>query len=239
MNAAVKKFQNLVRKARRDQLVLEHLDLVRHVLGRMALDLPLGADVENLEAAGALGLVEAAGNYDEGRGVPFRPYAHARVRGAILDELRRNCPLPQHMLQRWALIREAYSRLDSPVRLDDLTRMTGLSELEVRECLLAMRLAHPDSGDFDQMAAETADRRLSRPDQLMTEQDHARLLAEAIERLPERHRLVLTMYYTEDLRLREIGEVLGLSEGRVCRILQEAEGRAREFVRGRTGREAA
>lgn len=239
MNVAVNKFQNLVRKARRDQLVLDHLSLVRHVLGRMALDLPLGADVENLEAAGTLGLVEAAGNYDESRGVPFRPYAHARVRGAILDELRRNCPLPQHMLQRWALIREAYARLDSPVRLDDLARITGLSELDVRECLLAMRMAHPDSSNFDQMAAETVDRHQDRPDQLMNEQDHARLLAEAIERLPERHRLVLTMYYTDDLRLREIGEVLGLSEGRVCRILQEAEVRARDYVQGRTRREAA
>ena len=238
MNAAVKKFQNLVRKARRDQLVIDHLDLVRYTLGRMALDLPLGADRENLEAAGALGLVEAAGNYDESRGVPFRPYAHARIRGAILDELRRNCPLPQHMLQRWALIREAYARLDSPVRLEDLSRITGLSELEVRECLLAMRMAHPDSGDFDQMA-DTVDRRHACPTQRMAEQDHARLLAEAIGRLPERHRLVLTMYYTDDLRLREIGEVLGLSEGRVCRILQEAEVRAREYVLGRTRREAA
>ena len=239
MNSAVKKFQNLVRKARRDQLVIDHLDLVRHTLSRMALDLPLGADRENLEAAGALGLVEAAGNYDESRGVPFRPYAHARIRGAILDELRRNCPLPQHMLQRWALIREAYARLDSPVRLEDLSRMTGLSELEVRECLLAMRMARPDTGDFDRMAADTVDRRHSGPDQIMTEQDHARLLAEAIHRLPERHRLILTMYYTDDLRLREIGEALGLSEGRVCRILQEAEIRAREYVRGRTLRDAA
>lgn len=239
MNPAVKKFQNVVRKARRDQLVLDHLDLVRYVLSRMALDLPLGADVENLEAAGMLGLVEAAGNYDESRGVPFRPYAYSRVRGAILDELRRNCPLPQHMLQRWALIREAYARLDSPVRLEDLARMTGLSEPDIRECLLAMRMAHPDSSGFDQMAAETADRRLARPDELMHEQDHARLLAEAIEKLPERHRLVLTMYYTDDLRLREIGEILGLSEGRVCRILQEAEIRARDYVRGRTAREAA
>lgn len=239
MDSATKKYQDAARKSRRDRLALEHLDMVRNILGRMARELPSSADVENLQAAGTLGLVEAAGHYDEARGVPFRAFAHARIRGAILDELRRNCPLPQHMLQRWALIREAYARLDSPVRIEDIARLTGLQENEVEDCLQAMRMTQPDTLDFDTVAAGTTDWRVGRPEQVVADQDHAQLLAEAINRLPERHRQVLSMYYMEDLRLREIGDALGLSEGRICRILQQAELRAREYVQSRTRRDAA
>jgi len=239
MESAIKKFQDAARKGRRDRLVLEHLDMVRSILGRMARELPSGADVENLQAAGTLGLVESAGHYDEARGVPFRAFAHARIRGAILDELRRNCPLPQHMLQRWALIREAYARLDSPVRIEAIAHLTGLQESEVADCLQAMRMTQPDPLDFDTIAANATDWRADRPDQAAADQDHARLLAEAIERLPERHRQVLSMYYMDELRLHEIGTTLGLSEGRICRILQQAELQAREYVQSRTRRDAA
>src|SRR5207253_2587988 len=101
-------------------MILSHLPLVRHVIGRLAAQLPPGTDVENLESAGTLGLVEAAGNFDPARGSDFGTYAYGRIRGAVLDELRRNCPLPQHMLERVARVRRAYEELRPPVTVDAL-----------------------------------------------------------------------------------------------------------------------
>ncbi|MCA9215890.1 MAG: hypothetical protein KDB27_22645, partial [Planctomycetales bacterium] len=92
---------------RLDSLVVEHLEYVRHILGRLTYNLPANIDIENLESAGILGLVEAAKHFDESRGVPFKGFAYSRIRGAILDELRRNCPLSQQMLRQIAVVRTA------------------------------------------------------------------------------------------------------------------------------------
>jgi RNA polymerase sigma factor for flagellar operon FliA len=238
MHTAVKRYQDVLRRQRRDALVLEHLDLVHQILGRMAVELPKAIDRENLKSAGMLGLVEAAGNFDETRGAPFRSFAQARIRGAILDELRRNCPLPQHMLQRWALIREAYARLESPVKVEEVAHYSGLTPAEVEECLAAIRTTQVDRWDEELLATRPDESCSIDPDEVADQEERTTLLADAIERLPERHRLVLTMYYRDELRLREIGEVLELSEGRVCRVLQEAEQKTREYVRMRTERAA-
>src|SRR5690606_6309749 len=98
-------------------------------------DLPDGIDLENLEAAGILGLVEAAAQFDPSREVAFTTFAYQRIRGAILDELRRNCPLSRKMLKRWEVIREAYARLEAPVSPEQLAEATGLSVEDVLECL--------------------------------------------------------------------------------------------------------
>jgi len=98
-------YQRQAEKNRRDELIVGHLPLVKHVIGRLLGDLPAGVDVENLESAGVLGLVEAAAKYDPTRNAQFKTFAYLRIRGAIVDELRRNSPLPQHMLSRVSAIR--------------------------------------------------------------------------------------------------------------------------------------
>jgi RNA polymerase sigma factor for flagellar operon FliA len=147
---AVQTYRDLARQSRRDQMIMEHLPLVRHLVGKLTAELPAGVDVENLEAAGVLGLVEAATNYDPEREARFKTFAYLRVRGAILDELRRNCPLPQPMLEMLARVRAAYRTLPSPVSVAALARATGLSEDEISDCLAAARLTRmvslsPDS----------------------------------------------------------------------------------------------
>jgi RNA polymerase sigma factor for flagellar operon FliA len=207
----------------RDTLILEHMWLVRHVVGRLRGRLPQGVDVENLEAAGVLGLVEAAQKYDAERGVRFDTYAYGRVRGAILDELRRNCPLPQHVLERVARLRQAMRTLHSGASIESLAAEAGLSLDEATDCLTAMRLTRTLS--LDRNDAALGDEAMdvgSAPEREVVEAERKRMLAEAIERLPERERLVLTLYYMEELRLREIAEVLGLSESRVSRLLSAA-----------------
>lgn len=223
MDAAVRTYQNVNQKALRDQLVVDHLEYVRQVLGRMLAGLPQFVDIENLEAAGILGLVEAASQFDPQRGVVFRTFAYHRIRGAILDELRRNCPLPQDVLQRWAALRAAWERLGENATPATVAAACGLTEEEVENCMATVRLTQPEAWHDELSEWKRGGRDLSDPVDSLNDEEERRLLADAIEQLPERLRIVLSLYYTEELRLQEIGEVLGLSESRVSRLLARAE----------------
>src|SRR5947209_13430209 len=133
--------------SQRHELILAHLPLVRHAIGRLRAKCPRGIDLENLEAAGVLGLVEAANRFEPQRGTRFETFAYLRIRGAILDELRRNCPLPQQLLERIARVRAAYKQLPPPVTVEQLAQATGFSADEVSECLAAVRLTRAVSWD--------------------------------------------------------------------------------------------
>jgi RNA polymerase sigma factor for flagellar operon FliA len=208
---------------RRDELIMAHLPMIRHILSRLVAHLPPGVDVENLTSAGTLGLVEAANKFDPERGIKFETFAFARIRGAVLDELRRNCPLPQHLLERLARVRKAYQELPPPVSREALAAATGLTAAEIADCLKAVRMTRMisweklgDSADAHLQKSETC------PENSMELAEQKQLLAKAIEKLPERERLVVTLYYMENLRLKEIGQVLELSESRVSRLLSAA-----------------
>lgn len=236
MEAAVRTYQNVTRKEFRDQLVVEHLECVRHTLGRMLVTLPGFVDAENLESAGILGLVEAANNFEPDRGVDFRTYAFHRIRGAILDELRRNCPLPQHVLQQWNRIRSVWERLGEHVGTDVLAEQTGLPESEIETILAAVRLAQPEVW-LEELAHNDHGRDAGgSPEDVLDLEDQQRALADAIEQLPDQMRTVLGLYYMEDLRLAEIGEVLGLSESRISRILAQAQLRLKAILEKRLPR---
>ena len=205
-------------------MIFSHLPLVKHLACRILAEVPPGTDVENLEAAGVLGLVESASKFDASRaGVQFKTFAYTRIRGAILDELRRNCPLPQHVMTRVKAVREARSRLNPPVRVSDLVRETGFSEDEVIDALTAIRLTRMSS--WEQASAEksvdVAESGQS-PVAAAERSEQLTLLADAIQALPERQRLIVTLYYKQDLRLKEIKEVVGLSEARISRLLSKA-----------------
>lgn len=223
MEALESPYRQIAAQGRRDQLILQHLSLVRHVIGRLRAHLPPGLDVENLQSAATLGLVEAANKFDPSRGVDFKTYAYTRVRGAALDELRRNCPLPQEMVQRVALVRKAYQGLRPPVSVEQLAEATGLKIDEVVDCLAAMRMTRMASWDPGRQTALTRlDDAHARPSSPLELAEQKQELTEAIARLPERERRVVTLYYMESLRLKEIGQVLHLSESRVSRLLNSA-----------------
>ncbi|GBD35321.1 RNA polymerase sigma-D factor [bacterium HR36] len=244
-------YQHHLDRQRRDELILSHLYLVRHVVGKLAARLPPEVDHENLEAAGVLGLVEAATHFDPSRGVQFKTFAYFRIRGAILDELRRNSPLSQEVLKKLGRIRAAYQRLPPPVSLEALAQATGLSVDEITDALAAWRLcrmasldAFPESPRDGALANQLADgngravlspygsaSKWDGPDHHLEQQELTQLLAQAIEALPSRERTVFLLHHLEDLRLREIAQVLQLSESRVCRLLQAAEWRIAEFLR--------
>jgi len=231
MEAGVAAYRQTAARDERERLILGHLEDVRHILGRIAARLPGEVDRQNLESAGVLGLVEAAGQFDPARGVEFGAFARLRIRGAILDELRRNCPLPQRMLKRIALIKQAHLRLDPPVTSVAVSHLTGLSVEDVEECRHAAALIRqePWTEELSDSIARFGDPDGDGLKSASRQEDRARL-ADAIEQLPERERLVVTLYYLEDLRLREIAEVLKLSESRVSRLLSQAEGLLRQLI---------
>ena len=226
MDAAVRAYQNSSQQALRDQLIADHLKDVRHILGRMLVTLPESVDRENLEAAGALGLVEAAHHFDPGRNVEFGAFAYHRIRGAILDELRRNCPLPQHMLEKWSRIRQVIDQFDGPASMDLIAARSGFTEAEVEKCFDAIRLTRPESWQEEFGLAAPVD---ASP---LEHQDKTTQLAQAIEQLDDRLRAIIGMYYRDELRLKEIGEVMNLSESRVSRLLQQAHVQLKLILKG-------
>lgn len=228
-------YDSVAQKERRDHLIVEHLSLVRHLVGKLAAELPPGIDVENLESAGVLGLVEAAQRFDAERGIQFKTYVYPRIRGAVLDELRRNCPLPQRLLQQVARVRKAYEELPPPATTEALAQATGLSEEQVADSLAAIRMTRSLSWDEQGEPIGTRLDDPQRPDRLAEKEEQKQLLTAALADLDERERLIVTLYYLEDLRLKEIAEVVRLSESRVSRLLNAALFHLGEYMRAHGG----
>jgi RNA polymerase sigma factor for flagellar operon FliA len=222
-SGTVRAYQRSADQQRRDELILGHLPLVKHVIGRLLGDLPASADAENLESAGVLGLVEAAGKFDPTRNAQFKTFAYLRIRGAIVDELRRNSPLPQHVLGRVAQLRRAYRALPHPVTVEALAAATGMTADEVADALAAERFAKTLS--WEQAAEPNGLEPIAGggpPADEVERWEAVQHLSEAIEALAEKERLAVTLYYRQDLRLKEIAEVMKLSVSRVSRLLSKA-----------------
>lgn len=234
-SVAAQKWMHASREKMRERLILDHLVYVRRILSKLVAGLPGHVDRDGLESAGVVGLVEAANSYDPTRGVPFKTFSFPRIRGAILDELRRNSPLSQKMLQTVAQVRAAWERLEPPVMPEDLARESGLGLDQVESALEAMRFTAPqDWNDLYCTVHSTWRRDAADPSARMELDESRQVLAACILRLPERERLVITMYYADELRLAEIGAVLGISESYTSRLLAAAEFRLKELVRAST-----
>ncbi len=233
-SGTVRAYQRNAEQQRRDDLIIGHLPLVKHVIGRLLGDLPASADAENLEAAGVLGLVEAAAKFDPTRNAQFKTFAYLRIRGAIIDELRRNSPLPQHVLARVAIVRKACRTLPQPVTVEAIAAATGLTVDEVADALAAERFAKTTS--WEQSAEPNGFEPATTGDAAGSEAERwesIQQLTEAIEALPEKERLAVTMYYREDMRLKEIAAVLKLSVSRVSRLLSKATFELGEALKAR------
>ena len=227
-------YQRTLKSNLPEQLILDNIDFVRKILSTMSLACRDAHDRENLESAGILGLVEAAGRFDPSQGCSFKTFAFPRIRGAILDELRKFAPVSQQTLTRIGKIKLAYETLKSPVTPEMLAAESGLTVQQVEECLEAMRFLKPqDWNDFHSEIHSSWKDASDQPGDALEREEMSELLASAIQRLPERERLVLTLYYNEQLTLAEIGSVIGVSESRSSRILAAAKFRLKELVRSK------
>lgn len=226
----------LASRENRDQLVSGHLDLVRRIAYHLSARLPDSVQIDDLIQAGVVGLLEAATNYETGKGASFETFAGIRIRGAMLDEIRRYDWTPRSVHRNTRRIAEAVNQVEArevraahdkevaealKVELEDYHKM--LRDVTSSRVFSVEELGGED-GNADELLPGQED---DIPDEQCLRDGFREALVEAISRLPERERLVLSLYYDDELNLREIGEVLGVSESRVCQLHGQCLGRLR------------
>lgn len=220
-----KGFSDAEQAVDRDGLILDHIPLLRHIVGRMGMDMGSGIDRDDLYGFGMLGLIAAADSWDPSRGLKFSTYAYTRIRGGILDELRRMDFLPRGRRERVRSLDEVVSRLEQENGFkptpEEIAKEMGVDLDEVDGVLLSAVSAMQtslDEGPSEQLAALLGDPKSSDPVGSAEWEEMKLLLVKAIEELPERDKSVITLYYAEDLLLNEISGILGVSESRVSQI---------------------
>jgi RNA polymerase sigma factor for flagellar operon FliA len=227
----------------REKLILDHVPLLKHLVGRMSFDLPSSVDRDDLFGYGMLGLIQAADSFEPGRGLKFSTYAFPKIRGAILDELRRADFLPRGRREKVRELDRAVAELEQRTGLaptpEELAAHLGVPLDEVDEILLSAKSAGHASLDEDvseTLFARLRDPRTDDPQDSAEFEELKGLLVEAIKQLPEQERTVVTLYYGEELLLREIAEVLDVTESRVSQIHTRALYRLNRELTARTDR---
>lgn len=217
-------------RASRDELVAIGIPIVRRIAYRMARRLPPSVEVGDLIGAGTEGLLRAIDAYDRTRCDRFEPYAEARVRGAILDELRNLDVMTRHGRRRMTEVTRAIQQLQRELNRapteEEIAQKLGLSLEDYQR--IAMELAQaPAIGRLGEIDPDDVESATLDPAALYGEVELRRNLVAAIDKLPERMRQVLALYYQHECTQAEIGQVLGVTESRVCQILGEAAARLR------------
>ncbi|TJY62838.1 RNA polymerase sigma factor FliA [Sinimarinibacterium sp. CAU 1509] len=220
-------------------LIKRHADLVKRIAHHLAARLPSSVDVDDLIQAGVIGLLEAARHYSGDRGASFETYAGIRIRGAMLDELRQTDWAPRSVHRRLREVSETIRKIEQETgreaRESEVAERMEISLGEYREivqdaarCQVLSLDAGGDNGDETLDAPDDA----AGPVEHLQHDEFQQVLASEIDTLPERERLVLSMYYDDELNLREIGAVLNVSESRVCQIHGQALTRLRARLQG-------
>lgn len=223
-----------------ETLVAQHAALVKRIAYHLMSRLPPSVQVEDMIQAGMLGLLEAARQYDAGQGASFETYAGIRIRGAMLDELRRYDWTPRSVHRKAREVAEAIRVIEARTGRDahdaEVAQYLNLPLEDYHQILsdaLSCRIFSIEelSESGDGALEECADASDS-PVEGLVQAGFNQALVEAIANLPDRERLVVSLYYEEELNLKEIGEVLGVSESRVCQIQGQAMLRLRSRMHG-------
>lgn len=213
-----------------DALVQQHALLVKRIAYHLIQRLPPNVQVDDLIQAGMLGLLEAARQYDSSQGASFETYAGIRIRGAMLDEVRRADWAPRSVHRKYRQAAEVIAQIEGEVGREardvEVAERMGIDLAEyhhilqdglscrifsIEEMLEAGNQQWEDSAGVD-----------GGPMQILEQENFQAALAQSIDALPEREKLVVALYYDEELNLKEVGEVLGVSESRVCQIHSQA-----------------
>ncbi len=234
-------------KALRDRLILTYAPLVKFVAGRLGSGLPAHVDENDLVSYGLLGLIGAIERYDPDRDVKFETYAITRIKGAIIDELRAMDWVPRSVRARAREIERAMAALEAQLHRaptdEEVAEKIGITEEELEDSLTDIARSSiaaldevwtisSSSGDQIALIDTIEDTEGPEPQSALDETETREALSEAIAALPEREKIVITLYYYEELTLREIGEVLGVTESRVSQLHTKAILRLRGRLSG-------
>lgn len=217
-------------QADKTQLVEQHASLVKRIAHHLMARLPASVLVDDLIQAGMIGLLEAARNFDGAKGASFETFAGIRIRGAMLDEIRKGDWTPRSVHKNSRAITEAITEVERETGRDardaEIAAKLNVSLNDYHHMLNDVNLGKvvgiADLGVSEDVIATDAERRNDAPLEDLMQGAFQKALAHAITTLPEREAIVLSLYYDEELNLREIGEVLEVSESRVSQIHSQA-----------------
>jgi RNA polymerase sigma factor for flagellar operon FliA len=219
----------------RDQLIVHYSPLVKYVAGRVAVGLPQNVEQADLVSYGLFGLIDAIDKFEPERGFKFETYAISRIKGNIVDELRAIDWVPRSVRAKARQIENAYATLEAKLHRtpteDEVAEELDMSRAQLQTALSKISFVgvvaldeFVGGGDREGGATlgDTVAADVEGPGDVFEVQEMRGLLGDAINRLPEREKVVLTLYYYEGLTLAQIGEVLGVTESRVCQIHTKA-----------------
>lgn len=222
------------RQASHDELIIENIGLVKRIAQHLAARLPSSVELDDLMQAGMVGLLEAAGNFDATRGASFETYAGIRIRGAMLDDIRKHDWTPRSVHHKYRQVAEAINQIEretaKPAQATDVAARLDITVDEYHKILsdsASSRLFSLEETIEEPGHRAPPKSSSATPEQELDQSQFREHLAQAIESLPERERLVLSLYYEQELNLKEIGAVLEVTESRVCQIHGQAVTRLR------------
>lgn len=224
-----------------DNIVARHAALVKRIAFHLLNRLPDSVQVDDLIQAGMLGLLEAASNFKADQGASFETFAGIRIRGAMLDEIRKLDWTPRSVHRKFRAVTEAIKKLETEKGADpadvDIAQEMGISLAEYHHILMDSNAARLFSMDALEEKGEATlpNSNEQTPFEALSEVEYQQQLADGIATLPKKEQLVMSLYYDDELNFREIGQVLEVSESRICQIHAQAIMRIRtkmspEFV---------
>lgn len=224
-------------RANADELVRTHSDLVKRIAYHLCARLPSTVEVDDLIQAGMIGLLEAAAQFQDGKGATFETYAGIRIRGAMLDSLRALDWAPRSVHRRARELAQVIQEIERETGAEagpaDIAARLGISLDEYHHIVQDAASCHLSSLE-DMEGTDPGDDRLD-PLRAVTDADFKIALAEAIDGLPEREKLIMSLYYQDELNLKEIGKVLGVTESRVSQLHGQAVSRLKARLAGWRG----
>lgn len=230
--------------AHREEVICSNVHIVKFVVGRITSQLPANIDREDLVSAGILGLIKAVDRFDPGRGVKFETYATTVVRGEVMESLRAKDWAPRSMRRKLRQLAEVVNQLEARLlRAPEEEEVAEAMEMSLAEYHHFLSDASTASvGSLEELLvgeepAEGATYGPGEPSEsfadplaILERSEMRRLVAQAVAALPERERTIISLYYEQELTLKEIGEIMGVTESRICQIHTQACARLRAHV---------
>jgi RNA polymerase sigma factor for flagellar operon FliA len=231
-----------------EQMVLQYAPLIKYIASRLALRLPSHISQEDLVSSGILGLIDAVHKFDPGKNISFKTYAEFRIKGAMLDELRSLDWIPRSVRKKVNLIDKAYAQLEKnlgrPAEAEEVAELLGLELSEFHQLLdetkavSLVALESPRSLLDSRMGIMEFELQDILPDEKARDSFWSVRLAElqeimiqAIEALPDKEKLLISLYYYEELTMKEIGQIMGYTESRISQLHSQAMYRLRHKLR--------
>lgn len=218
----------------RDRLIEKYAPFVKYIAGRVVMNLPPNVEFDDLVGYGVFGLIDAIEKYDPSRNIKFKTYAHQRIRGAMIDELRAIDWTPRSVRQKVKLLEQSFTRLGvelgRPAKDEEVAKDMNITLKELyslyndtqSSLLLSLDEVYYDDENNSARIDFLQDDGVDDPVKRAETEEIKRLLTQAIDTLSERERLVVSLYYFEELTLKEIGKVLGVSDSRVSQLHTKA-----------------